>query len=526
MELSFRFGISNGRSEASIGLPPVEAHLAPAYFNSRVEPYAAYGAQRLIDGYAGPLFTLRRASDGTTVDVVPPSGGDYPDYSAIDTWAAGAALTVAMLHDQSGNGRHLAQDTVASQPSFDTSQRFGNACPILFDGFNRTGSEANPQVMKRLEAGGMTGLDAHSLSTFLAVQPLTSYNRLGYLAVSDASGSDRFRMFQGVTPNTLSVRVSGSSQARAALGPHVRFDPNVIGASISEGTLDIWANGTTASVGGVPGTAAPATHIYLGDCFTGNPDFNGLFRFFGGALFTERVSTGDGAAIVASLNSALSYGNGFGAAPEYNVLMIGDSIMEGTGSRLLRNMPSWLTGSLTRPHRLFNSAAHGETMGTAYAQRVGRYATTFVSGIPNVAFIQIGTNDIGNGTAASDLYANTTSPFVAYLQAVGYKVAVCTLTPRQRADWTAAQEARRTDYNALVVGNAAGADLVLDLTDNPTMGSSAANTSLYGDNLHPTSLGYRYLAGAPSGTHADPATYYAALTAVLRTTALGPVYVP
>lgn len=75
--------------------------------------------------------------------------------------------------------------------------------------------------------------------------------------------------------------------------------------------------------------------------------------------------------------------------------------------------------------------------------------------------------------------------------------------------------------------NAAGADAVLDLTANAAMGNgNAGDAAKYPDGLHPSPLGYFYLAGAPSGANADPQTYYAKLRDILRTTSLGPAYSP
>jgi len=104
---------------------------------------------------------------------------------------------------------------------------------------------------------------------------------------------------------------------------------------------------------------------------------------------------------------------------------------------------------------------------------------------------------------------------------------VATHLPRTGGSWDAAAEARRVAYNDAVRGNTAAADAVLDLSANPTMGNgNAGNTTLYPDGLHPSSLGYAYLAGAQSGIYAAPQTYLAALTTILRGTFLGGSYVP
>ena len=110
---------------------------------------------------------------------------------------------------------------------------------------------------------------------------------------------------------------------------------------------------------------------------------------------------------------------------------------------------------------------------------------------------------------------------------VEHYVVVATILPRTGGSWDAAAEARRVEYNNAVRGNAAMADAVLDLTANPTMGNgNESDTTLYPDGLHPSSLGYAYLAGAPGGIYADPQTYYAKLRDVLGTTSLGPAYSP
>lgn len=504
---------------------------APGYLAGiAAAPYAAYGAQRVVSGYAGPLMRLRRASDSVEADYSAQSGGDYPDYAAIDTWAGGSAVTVVTLYDQSGNARHMTQATAANQPSFDTSQTFGNVVPVLFDGYGRTATATNPHVDKHLSVSGLTGLNAVQMAAFFAMQPQTSSNRIGHWAGSNAAlTTHHHEQLHGLTINVITNRIAGTNKNASTSGPKMHFTPNAFGASSDgAGVLRQWSNGATGTTGAVSTTPQAVEVLTLGKAFVSAPQFNGAYRLFGAVFYAANVSEADGNSLIASINTAFGHGNGFGTAPEYNVLLIGDSIIEGTGSRLLENMPRLLDAGLTKPRRLFSYGVHGERLSTADAGRTGRYGGTAVAGVPNVAFIQGGINDIGAGTTGANLYANTTTPLVAYLQGLGYKVVVCTLLPRADGPWTGAMEAERDAYNAAVAGNAAAADAVLDLTANPTMGPDAAasDTTLYGDNLHPTSLGYAWLAGAPSGTYANAATYYDKLRDVLRTTALGGSYVP
>ena len=525
------YGKHRGDSGVSPTPTPTPAPTAPGYLNTTAAtPYSAYGPQRVVSGYSGPIFTLRRA-DGATMNVSPQTGGDYPDYAAIDAWAGTDIPTVATLHDQSGNARHMTQVTAAHQPLFDTSRKFGNLVPICFDGYGRTATAVNPQRERTLSVGSLVGLDGVAMSAFMAMAPQASYNKTGHWVGTDAAGTTgRHEQLHGVTANALTNRISGTNKNvnPTTLGPFIRMTPNAFGiAADGAGVLRQWANGATGTTGGAATVANPVEQLTLGKALIGGADYYGAYRLFGCAFYAGGVSEINGNSIIASLNTAFGHGNGFGTVPEYNAIFLGDSIMEGTGSRALKNTPNQLDALLTKPRRIYNMGVHGETMATAYAQRTGRYSATFASGIPNVAFLQYGTNDIGAGTTGANLYANTATPFVSFLQGLGFKVVICTILPRADGPWSAALETERVNYNNAVRGNAASADAVLDLTANPTMGNgNAGNTTLYPDNLHPSSLGYRYLAGAPSGTYADPATYYAKMADTLRTTALGASYVP
>lgn len=482
---------------------------APGYLASvATAPYTVWGAQRLVPGYAGALFQLRRASDGATLDVSPVSGGDYPDYPALVSWAAGSALTVAQIYDQSGNARHLTQATVANQPSFDPAQKIGNAVPILIDGQSQIAS-TGALVTKTPQVGSLS-LDLVANSLFLAGAPIVTQGGTGYAEFTSEDGATVYQALHSASRAVTLRSAAANESSTDASVPRTMLD--VIGASNSAASSIIYANGVRRATGHTRTSQAMA-RIRLGTSAAGGSNYNGRYKLLGLATYAATLSTADGDTVVASLKTA----TGFNPAIPYRVVFAGDSIMEGTGSLLLRNMPAQM--ALTRNAELFNMAVHGQTLLTEYTGRVARFGTLFTAACPCVFFIEGGTNDIASSTTGANLYANTAGPLVTYLKGLGFKVVIATLLPRTGSTgWTAAMETERLAYNALVVANSAAADLVLDLAADPVMGAATApaDTAKYVDKVHPTTTGYGYLAPL----------YTAALQTVLRTTALGASYVP
>ncbi|KAF9781965.1 hypothetical protein IL306_012349 [Fusarium sp. DS 682] len=71
---------------------------------------AAFGTTRaLYKAYSGPLYQLKRGSDGKTTDIAPSSPGGVADVSVQDRFCANTTCAIPIIYDQSGKGNHLTR---------------------------------------------------------------------------------------------------------------------------------------------------------------------------------------------------------------------------------------------------------------------------------------------------------------------------------------------------------------------------------------------------------------------------------
>lgn len=484
-------------------LPNPVAVAAPGYLNAVVAPYAVYGAQKLVSGYAGPLFQLVRSSDPVTLDVSPYGTGDYPDYAAINAWARGATLTVSKIYDQTGNGHDLVQATAAKRPSFDTSIRNGNCVPIIVD------SSPGEVILKSMEVGSLT-LDVIANSAFFAAQLLVSFQPCAIMELTTENGVtsiqtfdsniEIFRLFSNAVQD---ITVTNTTT------PGPRAIADVFGYSSSDTTGVLWSNDTKRVISRAKTTTA-AARIRLSTDTVGGATYYGRYRLLGMAIYNSAVSQADGDTINSSLKTAI----GVSRTYPYRVVFGGNSIVEGYYATKLRGLVSQLT--LTKNGEVFNCGVNGQTLNTEKTNRIARFSNVYTASYPTIFFCQGGTNDLQASDTAVNVYTYATT-LTSYLKGLGYKVVICTILPR--ANFSGAQETERQSYNTAVIGNAAAADLVLDLNADPIMGgaqSQASNTTYFIDGVHPTTPGH----GVQGGL------FTTALQTILRTTALGGSYVP
>jgi hypothetical protein len=82
------------------------------YASANTKCVAAHSTVRaLLGSYSGPLYQVKRASDGTTKDIGVSSPGGFADSAVQDTFCTGTTCTITRVYDQSGNGNLVAAQT-------------------------------------------------------------------------------------------------------------------------------------------------------------------------------------------------------------------------------------------------------------------------------------------------------------------------------------------------------------------------------------------------------------------------------
>ena len=107
-------------------------------------PAAVYGCKLLFSSYTGPVMTIRSSINNVTGNFYADSTGTFIGSAYLGTgtslleWLAGGIPYVQIWWDQTGNGSHACQFTLASQPTFNTNGYIDFAGSVYFDLPNST----------------------------------------------------------------------------------------------------------------------------------------------------------------------------------------------------------------------------------------------------------------------------------------------------------------------------------------------------------------------------------------------------
>jgi hypothetical protein len=113
---------------------------------------AAHSTVRaLYAAYDGPLYQVKRASDGSTTNIAPLTAGGYANAATQTSFCAGTSCTITEIYDQSGHGNNL---TIGPAGGADPADVGANAAalPVMAGGHLVYGVYVSPGVGYRDDA--------------------------------------------------------------------------------------------------------------------------------------------------------------------------------------------------------------------------------------------------------------------------------------------------------------------------------------------------------------------------------------
>jgi len=127
---------------------------------------AAHSTVRaLLAAYSGPLYQVKKSSDGTTKDIGVLAPGSFANAADQDSFCDNDACTISIIYDQSGNGNHLTKAPAGGAKTTPANEAIASALPITISGHSVYG-EYNPAGVgyrNNTAVGTATGDDAETI---------------------------------------------------------------------------------------------------------------------------------------------------------------------------------------------------------------------------------------------------------------------------------------------------------------------------------------------------------------------------
>jgi hypothetical protein len=478
LDLGFSFGTAR---RYNIGAPaPAPGPYLPNLSSSAL---AVWGARRMVEGYAGNLYKLRRASDDAVLDVAVAAGADLPDYAAITVWAGGSALFVTDVYDQSGNGKTLMQGTAGRQPYFDPTQALAGCTPFTLAGVHESATD-----FQWMTTGATLSMNRQDISVWTVLHSSITQQKQALWALF-SGGSMISNCF--VNPDLgIGTSIYDSALRSFGGGSWLRAQPSVLGANFD---ANIVLNVRETALTTANGASAAFDTFRLGESQWFSNIYNSQFHCWGVCLYPDLSSTDQGT-LRAALETMFSIPTAFTS----RLIFSGDSIIEGTGATFLKNMPNQLTGLPGTPE-IFNFGVWGRSLSTessSYSAQVAPLFTSAYGAGKCILVIESGSNDLNVSAVSATTQEGAVSSYVTAAKATGFKVGLATVTPATA--FTVGEETERVAYNNWVMAGSSGADFTIDAATATNM-SNPPDTAYYVDGVHPTSIGYQRLASSRYG---------------------------
>jgi hypothetical protein len=151
------------------------------YASGNTPCIAAHSTTRaLYDGYSGPLYQVKRDSDGATIDISPLSKGGVANAGAQDSFCANTTCLITVIYDQSGRTNNLTQAPPGGaasgpQPGGYDNLASATGAPVTLNGRKAYGVFISPGTGYRNNHASGTAVGDQSQGMY-AVIDATHYN--------------------------------------------------------------------------------------------------------------------------------------------------------------------------------------------------------------------------------------------------------------------------------------------------------------------------------------------------------------
>jgi hypothetical protein len=214
------------------------------FLSSNINVAAAYScARRLAFQYNGPLCSIRRASDSSTIDFYANASGTI-DKSALRSFCANTSCFISIEYDQSGNSNNAVNTTLANQPplALESSSLNYATCGTWTNGSNiALDVAANSSINNLFANGGYISAISNKTSTITNSMRLIS-------KLSGGSGwelSGAYSLGYGYPQFSIDGSTSNGAWVSASFMPS--FGPHIFDVNYSYSNLN---NAPTVSIDG------------------------------------------------------------------------------------------------------------------------------------------------------------------------------------------------------------------------------------------------------------------------------------
>jgi lysophospholipase L1-like esterase len=471
---------------------------APAISIPATNLKAVYSTTRLST-WTGSCIRVQRASDSAQMDIG--FAGNVVDKAGADAFAAGSALTIAKVYDQSGNGLDLAQATDANRPIFSSLNEYAGIRPITFDTWPQSA------VAKWLDTPVLAGLNRQAISVYMMmVDRCPNQQNLIWEGFSDTgfATSNSFLLGSG---GGLGVNFGSLIFNTFFPRSHLQAITTVCGGSNVRARFD--GVERTFATGAISSSAIQGMRFGKSSL---NTQYNSQNDVFCIAIYAQADAAAANLVVENALNASFNPDRASNTSWTYRLVEDGNSLMSGVGAASLQSA-GWQGGFGRGPQgdvrawEYYNMGLAGQTLATAYTNRARVLALSDVTKSKNVLHIIDPTNDIGvitytsvadaqtgNTVSAQNLYNNYFLPYVVAAQAAGFtKIVTSTILPRTNFNVGTGNFRGdcRNYYNSLLIaGAAANGYIVADVGAISQLQNTADLTYFLADGIHLTSTGY------------------------------------